>query len=92
MPIHDPTQIVLLAPERAPDAEAARLPRVRRKLQAILDEIEGAPRMPWDEAERGSCAILVEQMTRWLPDDEAQAIRHRFGTALQMLNRPAQNG
>lgn len=91
MPIHDSRQPVLIpeAPPKPGLDDSNRLPRVRRKLAAILAEIEDAAVMPWDESERGRCTILVRNMTGWLPDEEAADIRHRFAAALARLDRSA---
>ncbi|ODN69811.1 hypothetical protein [Methylobrevis pamukkalensis] len=56
--------------------------RVRRKLAAMLDEARdaGADGLPLKR--RRLIETLVPQMTRWLPDAEAEAIRQAFGEAL----------
>jgi hypothetical protein len=53
--------------------------RVRRKLGALLAEAKG-PGLP--RGRRRLMETVVPQMTRWLPDDEAEAIRQAFAEAL----------
>lgn len=91
MPIHDSAQMVLVpqdAPRQGLD-DPNRLPRVRKKLAAILADVEHAQTMPWNDAQRGTCEILIRQMTGWLPPDEASDIRHRFAAALARLDQDA---
>ena len=91
MPIHDSAQLILVpqdAPKQGLD-DPNRLPRVRKKLAAILADIEHAEAMPWNDAQRGTCEILIRQMTGWLPRDEAADIKRRSAAALARLDLPA---
>lgn len=56
--------------------------RVRRKLHAMLSEareagVEGLP-----QGRRRLMETVVPQMTRWLPEPEAEAVRQAFHAAL----------
>lgn len=56
--------------------------RVRRKLEALLAEAREAGGRGLPTARRRLMETLVPQMTRWLPDDEAERTRKAFAEAL----------
>ncbi len=63
-------------------APTADLDRVRRKLAAFLAEAReaGAQGLPLER--RRLMETVVPQMTRWLPEEEAELTRKAFGKAL----------
>jgi hypothetical protein len=69
---HSPAQAVV-----ATDPE-----RVRRKLDLLLAEACGAGANGLPQAQRRLMESIVPQMTRWLPEDEAEEVRRAFGEAL----------
>lgn len=52
--------------------------RVRGKLNAVLAEMRAADVMPWDRKKRAYHLQLFPQMTRALPEDEAERLRMAF--------------
>ena len=75
-----PTQSSLLdllppppQPEWKPDIE-----EIRTYLNGLLATARAAEVMPWEETRARTFANLMRQMTNWLPDDEATALRTAF--------------
>ncbi len=56
--------------------------RVRRKLDAFLAEIRKAGSRGLPSTRRRLIETVVPQMTRWLPEDEAERTREAFREAL----------
>jgi hypothetical protein len=57
---------------------------VRRRLHAMLDAITAATdELPWSMEKARYNRTVFPQMARWLPLDEAEALRARFRTELQ---------
>lgn len=56
--------------------------RVRRKLDVLLAEAREAGPQGLPLARRRFIETVVPQMTRWLPDDEAERVRRAFDEAL----------
>lgn len=67
-------EIAAAQPSAAADPE-----RVRRKLSDMLREVQDGE-VP--ASRRRLIEIVVPQMTRWLPEDEAGAVRRAFEHAL----------
>ncbi len=76
-------QLSMFADE-APKAIAptADLDRVRRKLAAFLTEAREAGAQGLPPERRRLMETVVPQMTRWLPDDEAELTRKAFEKTL----------
>lgn len=72
----------MAAPTRpsTPDPEA-----VRGRLRRLLETLRGAQTMPLSEKDLRMWQTLVPTMTRWLPDDEADAIRSEFASETKRL-------
>lgn len=66
-------------PKAAPTAD---LDRVRRKLAAFLAEVREAGAHGLAQERRRLMETVVPQMTRWLPEEEAERTRKAFGQAL----------
>ena len=60
----------------------ADLERVRRKLAAFLAEAREAGTQGLPPERRRLMETVVPQMTRWLPEEEAELTRKAFGKAL----------
>lgn len=76
-------QLRMFADQEPPAPTAtADVDRVRRKLAAFLAEARdsGARGLPADR--RRLIETVVPQMTRWLPEEEAERTRQAFGQAL----------
>lgn len=69
-------------PQRAttPDPQA-----IRRRLTDVIETIRGAKTMPWSERDARMWRTVVPNMTKWLPRDEADAIRETFAREMQRL-------
>ena len=87
MPIHDPTQMILLPEPAMASDDAERLARARRRIAHIMSELDGAPRMPWTEAECAARTAQITAMSKWFAADEGEAIRARFAAAVAALAR-----
>ncbi len=73
-------QLDMFGESAAPQVSAAADPeRVRRKLDAMLAEARSGSVA---HARRRLIETVVPQMTRWLPDEEAERVRHEFQLAL----------
>jgi hypothetical protein len=76
-------QLDMSAAEALPQPSIAADPdRVRRKLQALLSEARAAGVDGLPQGRRRLIGTLVPQMTRWLPDEEAESVRQTFQAAL----------
>lgn len=60
--------------------------RVRRKLSAVLNEMKSAEVMPWNRKIQALHRQVFPQMTRALPDDEANRFRLAFEAEWQRLS------
>lgn len=67
------------APAKAATADPD---RVRRKLAALLAEARNGGVQGLPVARRRLIETVVPQMTRWLPEDEAERTKKAFGEAL----------
>jgi hypothetical protein len=70
------------AEDAAPALPAADPDRVRRKLEALLAEARNAGTFGLPDNRRRFIEVVVPQMTRWLPDDEAHRLKDAFQQAL----------
>lgn len=67
-----------------PDAET-----IRGRLRALLGKLENAETMPLSDRDVRMWCAVVPNMTRWLPDTEAEAIRTDFAREMDRLNTTA---
>ncbi len=65
------------SPAYRPDPE-----KVRSRLKRILAEARAAQAMPWEPTRLSLYRIIVPDMTRYLPDDEAAGWRAEFAAEL----------
>lgn len=77
-------------PDLFADAPAAApagpdIARVRGRLEKILSEARAADVLPWDGATLRLYRTIFPQMVRWLPADEAAALRAAFDGELARL-------
>ena len=76
-------QLRMFADQEPPPVSAAvDVDRVRRKLAAFLAEACGAGAHGLPADRRRLIETVVPQMTRWLPEEEAERARQAFGQAL----------
>jgi hypothetical protein len=85
------TQPDLFAGVAEPSAPAWRPDpaKVRARLERILGEARGAATLPWERDRVGLYKIIVPDMTRWLPDDEAATWRAEFEAQMARLEAVA---
>jgi len=62
-------------PEQAPIAYSPDPDHVRQRLHRILAEAQAASEVPWDATRLRLYRTIFPQMTRWLPDEEAEQLR-----------------
>jgi len=74
-------QLDMFADESPAQANAA-AERMRRKLDLLLAEANDAGAHGLPQARRRLMETIVPQMTRWLPDEEAEQVRRAFCEAL----------
>lgn len=67
-----------------PDPEA-----IRRRLKALLEKARGAETMPWSERNSRMWQTVFPQMTRWLPEGEAQQLKLEFEAEMRRLSAAA---
>ena len=73
----------MAAPERSalPDPQA-----IRGRLGKLLETLREARSMPLSEKDARMWRIVVPNMTKWLPDEEADAIRSEFAHHMERLD------
>jgi len=73
-------------PQRAvtPDPE-----NIRRRLDGLLGTLRAAETMPLSERDARMWSLVVPNMTRWLPEAEAETIRTTFAREMDRLCRAA---
>jgi len=77
-------QLDMFAAETVPHTDISADPdRVRRKLDALLAEARDAAIHGLPQSRRRLIETVVPQMTRWLPEDEAEAVRQTLAAALK---------
>jgi len=59
--------------------------QVRAKLTGLLETLKRADALPWADREARLWRTTFPQMTRWLPDDEASALRRDFEREVERL-------
>ena len=70
----------------APDLEG-----IRQRLNALLGTLRASETMPLSERDIRVWQAIVPNMTKWLPEAEANAIRESFDGELQRLSRNTRN-
>lgn len=68
----------------APDPRA-----IRVKLGRLLETLRASETMPLSDRDLRMWQTVVPNMTRWLPDDEADAIRSEFAHEVERLSAGA---
>jgi hypothetical protein len=63
--------------------------KVRARLEKILGEARAAATMPWESTRANLYRTIVPDMTRWLPDDEAERWRAAFAAEMARLDAAA---
>ena len=72
------------AQEYVPD-----IPRIRGRLLAVLETTRAAPAKPWPDKERRMWQTVFPNMSKWLPDDEADQLRFEFAAEIERLLKAA---
>lgn len=72
----------MAAPVRAssPDPQT-----IRARLGRLLDTLRSSDTMPFSDKDLRMWQTVVPNMTRWLPDDEGEAIRAEFARETNRL-------
>jgi hypothetical protein len=72
----------MTAPQRSsePDFEA-----IRGRLNRLIETLRTASTMPFSERDARMWRTVVPNMTKWLPDAEAEAVRMAFATEMERL-------
>ncbi|MCG5234210.1 hypothetical protein [Xanthobacter oligotrophicus] len=77
-------QLDMFAAETVPQTYISVDPdRVRRKLDALLAEARDTATLGLPQSRRRLIETVVPQMTRWLPEDEAEVVRQMLADALK---------
>lgn len=58
---------------------------IRRRLKALLEEARAAETMPWPERDARMWQTVFPNMTKWLPEDEAEELRRDFAREMERL-------
>ncbi|TVR99989.1 MAG: hypothetical protein EA406_01655 [Rhodospirillales bacterium] len=58
---------------------------IRGRLNRLLETLRAARTMPLSDRDARMWQAVVPNMTKWLPDDEAEAIRTAFAAEMQRL-------
>lgn len=76
----------MAAPVRssAPNPEA-----IRRRLSRLLETLRVSETMPLSDKDIRMWQIVLPNMTRWLPDDEARAIQSELAKEIKRLGEIA---
>jgi hypothetical protein len=77
-------QVPQTAPSTAPSVET-----VRARLEATLNELRGADKLPWSRADLRHWTLVFPQMASWLPPEESDAVKRAFGAELTRLGAKA---
>ncbi len=75
----------LFDPDWQPHAYRADPDDVRAELRQILAVARAAKVVPWDPARVRLYQTILQQMTLWLPDEEAAQLRFEFETEMARL-------
>ncbi|MDG4609967.1 MAG: hypothetical protein P9C48_12640 [Defluviicoccus sp.] len=75
------------ARQSTPDPEA-----IRARLRRLLDMLRASERMPLSDRDVRMWQTVVPNMTRWLPDEDARAIRAEFAAEMERLGNGGKSG
>jgi hypothetical protein len=67
-----------------PDPESVRL-----RLKALLEKARSADKMPWSERDARMWQTVFPNMTKWLPENEAEQLRFEFAQEMERLRQAA---
>lgn len=79
----------LMAPSPAPRPSTPDPAAIRERLDRLLGTLRVAEAMPFSERDARMWAAVVPNMTKWLPETEAQAVRDDFAREMERLGAPA---
>lgn len=65
---------------------------IRARLRRLLEMLRAADTMPLSERDARMWRTVVPNMTRWLPDEEAGAIRSAFASEMDRLGKSGNSG
>jgi hypothetical protein len=80
----DPQQD-LFEEDRPPALYRADPEKVRRELQNLLAQARGADKLPWSREDLRYHQMVFPQMSRWLPDAEAEQLCFEFAREVERL-------
>ncbi|MGD9915476.1 MAG: hypothetical protein AB7S80_15465 [Rhizobiaceae bacterium] len=75
----------LLDEDAAPIVYRADPERIRGRIANLLAEARSAERMPWNSEQLRNRTYLLQQMSRFLPDDEAAQLTFAFEQEVERL-------
>lgn len=59
--------------------------KVRHELTAILEQAKNSSRLPWSQEALRYHQTVFPQMSRWLPEDEAEQLCFEFAQEIERL-------
>ncbi|MFN3623249.1 MAG: hypothetical protein ACK4TP_04225 [Hyphomicrobium sp.] len=71
-------------PSTLPDPNVVRL-----RLVSLLEKARSATIMPWSERDARMWQTVFPNMTKWLPDEEAEQLCFEFAQELERLRKAA---
>ena len=72
------------AQKSLPDVQA-----IRERLNGLLETLRASDTMPFSDRDLRMWQTVVPNMTRWLPNDEAAAVRIEFAHEMERLGPSA---
>lgn len=78
-------QPALFDEEAAPVVYRADPDRIRGRIALLLAEARAAERMPWNGEELRNRVYVLQQMSRFLPEEEAAQLTFEFEQEVQRL-------
>jgi len=73
-------RMAVSAPRSTPDSQA-----LRDRLDRLLETLRNSQTMPLSDRDVRMWQTIVPNMTRWLPEDEANTIRSEFASEMERL-------
>ena len=62
---------------------------VRKRLNAVLEKMRRAERMPWSDRDVRMWQTVFPNMSKWLPEGEAEQLCFEFAEEMERLSRAA---
>jgi hypothetical protein len=62
---------------------------VRVRLEALLQKVRSAEKMPWSERDARMWQTIFPNMAKWLPEEEANQLCFEFAQEMERLSKAA---